>query len=334
VHKKKPLSLTTVNWTGPAQQEFSPEFIAEAKGFFTQQGITTVTNLINLDSPAQWVAIVLSGSANFMQGSSSVITAVQTGAPMRAVAMTEAPTIQDIGITSAFASAHRIPTRGNTEAQVLLQFKALRGTHITIATPNSTTNAYDWLVVFGHKYGLSVGINAPNDDINIFVAGGAANATAAIEAGKVDAIGEDPPFPLPNMVIMPLWKLPPANISAGNYVDTTISMIHQHPDTVQAVVTALTEAAEFVKTHPNQAFDAIQGAYSAYLLTPSEQLTLFKDYSSVAWLMYPTRNAYNAEALIVNESQAQYGAQITIPYTSFVVPRFAAAALKQLHLSY
>jgi ABC-type nitrate/sulfonate/bicarbonate transport system substrate-binding protein len=255
---------------------------------------------------------------------------------MRAIAMTETPTESIIAVNASYAAAHNIPTVNNTTNQVVAQFKALKGTHITVATSNTTSNAYDWLIDLGKKYGLTAGVNAPSDDINIFPAGGAAIADSALASGKVDAIAASPPDPpSPPTILIPYYKIPPANGTAGNYVLTTISMMQQHADVVQAVVTALAEAIELTIAHPQTAFNAVQASYgSVYGFTSSEDLTLFHAYADVANLVYPSKSGYDNEVFMVNEAQAAYGAQMTIPYSKFVVTKFAAAALKHLGLTY
>jgi NitT/TauT family transport system substrate-binding protein len=324
----KKLSMSSVTMVAGSSPSNALLFIALHQGFFKKLGLN-VTWLNATTSASSATAIVVSGGAQFLLNDAPpTILAVQKGAALRAVFEAGTGVVQDIAINSTFAAAHHIPAVAKTEAAALKQFKALKGSHITLAVSNTGSQSYYDLVTLAKLYGLKMG---PNGDFTVTTLGTPAALVAAINAGKVDGIVNAPPTTAqPNTISIPLYLIPPVTIAAGLPVATTTEMIKDHPDVVQAVVTGLTEAMYYVKSHPGQAEQDARETIEGAGVTPTSFQASYPSESGSFKTPLITKAAYAAELELVNDASP---APLTLSYSQFVVPTFFNKAVKQLGTS-
>jgi hypothetical protein len=185
-----------------------------------------------------------------------------------------------------------------------------------------------------HKEGLTYGVDEPNADVDIKIDGSQANTTADYNSGKAQAIANNLPSSLlPDATQIHLYNLAPGSAAAGIYFSTLTTMIQQHPDTVQAAVTALTQASEYAITHEAKATSVASTYLAQYgYPDPSEDRVIFlQGYDQFAALSLPTKQAFQDEITEVEFGQGQI---VTETWSAFCVDRFAITALKQLHLAF
>ena len=332
--KKKPLSLSAVTAVCPQSPVCAPLLLAQSRGYFGSQGLNVTLQPNSLTPPSN-IALLISGNTQFLQAQpGGAIPAAQQGAPIRAVAETMEGASYQIAIASSVAAADGIPSASNTAADVNKQIAALKGTHLVIADLGTTTDSYNWVVYELRAHGLTVGVNAPNDDVNLNVINSLPLQLAEFNSGQVHAFADPLPYTyVPNVTIINLNKFPITAKADEQSLITTTSMIGQHPDTVQAMVTAVTEALQFMKTHRSQGEQIVGPQLAQFGYTdPSEQAVLYyQAFLPFASLAYPAKAAYNAEVTLIGVGQP--GA-ITETWSQFTYAKFATEALKVLHLTF
>lgn len=324
----KTLSLSSVTVVAGSSPSNALLFIAQRQGFFKKLGLNV--NWLNATTSASSAtAIVVSGAAQFLLNDAPpTILAVQKGAPLRAVFEAGTGVVQDIAINSAVAKAHHIPAVAKSGAAALKQFEALKGSHITLAVSDTASQSYYDVVTLAKLHGLKIG---PNGDFNVTTLGTPAALVAAINAGKVDGIVNAPPTTAqPNTITIPLYLIPPVTIAAGLPVATTTAMIKDHPDVVQAVVTAMTEAMYYVKSHPAQAENDARQTIEAVGVKPASFQAAYPSESGSFKIPQITNAGYAAELELINDASSD---PLTLSYSGFVVPTFFNQAVKQLGAS-
>jgi ABC-type nitrate/sulfonate/bicarbonate transport system substrate-binding protein len=331
--RKKQLSMTDITFIGPPSQTFAAVWIAQARGFFRSLGISSVTNLQTTQASQQSLAEMLSGNAQFLLSIvSTPLIAIQQGAPLRVVAMPQLSSSSGLAISTAFAQAHNIPSANSTAKEVLAQVRALKGTHITVATSSISAQIAEWVDQILSQLGLSEGAGKPDDDLNWILTGSTTASVTALDAGKATGLASTlPTIDQPNTIIVPLWKLPEFQKSAGIYLSTTTPMIQQHSDTVQAVVTALTEGSLYAISHAKQAEAIVaQGLSQDGFTDPGEQQTLFqqgwRQFLPPDAFLYPDKSSYNRGVQITN---AVPTVVLTLPWAGAVVTKFSVTALHE-----
>ena len=329
--KAKPLSLSNVTVaSGPNAVEGST-FFAISEGIFAKFGLNVTFLNVNSGAAAV-VATLIGGSAQFATtGATSEIAAANAGGPLRALLIPSVGGPQQLAVTQSFAAAHNIPSKGTTVNQAIAQVKALKGTHAVIANSSVTSNSYAWLLVALRRYGLTYGAGCSTCDINLTFTGTVPNEVAALKASKVDGIGNVPPTTTqPNTVVIQYGKVPPLNTTIANYDTTTITMIQQHPDTVQAFVDALVYAQDIWRpAHKAKAEADIEAVLVANGSAMSDAIYATKIQEQYFKNPFPTRAEYNNT---INSYNVSTVPPITLPYSTFVVTRFAANSLKKFHL--
>jgi NitT/TauT family transport system substrate-binding protein len=300
------------------------ELTGLAKGYFADEGLTVSPS--RTTSGSTDVALLVSGSVQFMLGGSAAIIAKQAGAPVKVIMAVNKGSDETLDVSKKFASAHNIPqTAATTPAQVNSQLEALKGSHITIGVTNTTGDGYNYLAAALRSRGLTIG---PGEDVNIISTGGAPQLVAAYETGKIDAFSITPPYTArPDSVQIPLSLVTPDSGSAFFYVLTTDAMISQHPDTVQAFINAMVKSWQFATTSPAQAEAAAAPLYAKYngTYTPAQIQTVFqqlsKDWSSVELSTSEFASTLNIVKL------AQPSQKLTVTYADTVDNTFVEKAL-------
>jgi NitT/TauT family transport system substrate-binding protein len=300
------------------------ELAGLAKGYFTDEGLTVSPT--RTTSGSSDVALLVSGSVQFLLGGSAAIIAKQAGAPVKVIMAINKGSDETLDISSKFAAAHNIPqTQATTPAQVNAQIAALKGTHITIGVTNTTGDGYNYLAAALKSHDITIG---PGKDVDIISTGGAPQLVAAYETGKIDAFSITPPYTArPDSVQIPLSLVTPDSGSAFFYLLTTDSMISQHPDTVQAFVDAMVKSWKFATTDPTAAEAAAAPGYDKYIgtYTPAQISTIYqqlsKDWSSV--VLSPSEFASTLKVV----GLAQPTQKLTVAYADTVDNTFVEKAL-------
>jgi hypothetical protein len=190
-----------------------------------------------------------------------------------------------------------------------------------------------WFIGLSRKLGLTVGLNGsnPSADVNVTTLGSVPNEVAGYLSGKVPAFMNIPPNTIqPNSVVIPFADLPPLTNVVGNYFMTTIAMIQQHRDTVQAVVNAMTDAtAVYLVKSPKKSKQAVQSDLLANGTTTSVFEYVYEQARLDWHTPYPTLSAFNQSLAVYN---IPVKTPFTVNYRTFVNQQFAKNAYATLHL--
>jgi hypothetical protein len=248
--------------------------------------------------------------------------------------MAERGSAQEVCINAATAAAKGIPSSGNSEKGAIAQLMALKGSHLTIAESSTSSTSYSWLVTIARSHGLTVGTGGTANDINVTTVGSVPAEIAAQASGKVDGFGGIPPNTVQNgTIVIPLWRIPPALNSAGQYLTTVTTMIQQHADTVQALVTGYMQGSMYLNAHPAGAEKIFASLWATTagggITSPEQQEYLFSDFAPLLKNPYPSKASYANALALVNGAQTS---PITLAYSTFMAPRFIQTAGKQLNI--
>lgn len=323
-----PLSLSSVK-SIVASGDPMIELAGLGKGYFTDEGLTVSPT--RTTSGSSDVALLVSGSVQFMLGGSAAMIAKQAGAPVKVIMAVNKSSDETLVISDKAAAAHGIPTTASTPAEATAQLAALKNSHLTIGVTNTTGDGYNYLAAALKAHGLTIG---SGKDVNIVSTGGAPQLVAAYTTGKLDGMSITPPYTSqPNSVQIPLSLITPDSNSAFFYVLTTDSMIASHPDTVQAFVNAMVKSWQFATTDPTAAEAAAEPLYNQYIGTNTSakiQLIfqqLSKDWSSVVL----SQDEFNSTLQVVE--LAQPSQKMTITFADTVDNTFVNKALSNLGIS-
>ena len=169
--------------------------------------------------------------------------------------------VQQIAITSSVAAKMKIPATATTAAEVTAQIKALKGTHIKLATTSKSGNSYIILQTILHQYGLTTG---PGGDVTVETEPSSSVQISLLKSGQVDGIVDSPPVTTQaGTTVIELDKVPPVSGAlSGSSCPPRRAMVSQHPDTVQAFVRAVTQGAEWMQSHPSQIVKVLTPMYA------------------------------------------------------------------------
>jgi ABC-type nitrate/sulfonate/bicarbonate transport system substrate-binding protein len=332
---KKHLSLSSITLSAPEVPASEVNWVAQFQGFFKDQGLD-ITFQPGASNAAQ-IASILAGSAQFIVNSPvSDLPAVQQGGPLRGIFQVNLDAPGEFVLTQAAATQYGVPSTGNSEAGALKQLTALKGSHISVGISNATSSSYGQLLYLAEQHGLTGGISCSTCDLNFQSVGTTAAMTAGIQANKLQSITNVPPVTvIPSStptVTIEIWRIPPETQLAADYMLTTSSMIAQHPDTVQAVVTAMLQAMFFIKAHPNQAEKDLATGLTNYasITSPEEQEYLFSDYQGFFHSPYPAKKYFDVAVAMSNVTLPTPN---TVTYSQFVVTKFVTKAAALLHVN-
>jgi ABC-type nitrate/sulfonate/bicarbonate transport system substrate-binding protein len=247
-HKTKRLSLSSINvYGGTGGTDFLAYWSAQAQGYYKKQGLN-VTFVNTTATGAGMITLLVSGTADFIvAGAFPVAAAISAGGTMKSIFAGGYGPPDEIAINSTYAAAHNIPS----SSSALAQLHALKGTHITIATTNTSATAYVNLIYAATEAGLTIGVNDPNADVDVVLAGTLGNLTAGLASGKFVAIDNSPPTTVvAGTIEVQGWKVPSLRAQPTAVLTATDAMIKAHRDTVQALVTASTQGWQYALRHP------------------------------------------------------------------------------------
>ena len=335
----KKLSMTNVTVAAGPNTANGPLFIALPAGsnVFKRYGLN-VTWLNTTSGAVSSITTLLAGSAQFTSdGASAQVQSVQNGAPIRALAEIGVGGPQQIDISAQAAANHHISTNGSTGAKALAQFMALKGSHLNLAVSSLSSNAYYWFNAAAQAHGITTDFTQGGSaDVNIVQVGSVPNQVTAFLSGKVDGLINVPPYTLqPGSVQIQFGRVAPLPSVVTNYLATTIQMIQQHPDTVQAFVNAIYAASRYPvqQTHAKAAAGDLYRMLANYNATPdpAQQAVLYK-VSEPYWggvNPFPSQRDFKTSVGVYNRTLKT---PFTVPYSVFVVSHFAATAAKLFNL--
>ena len=156
---------------------YLPFFIAQAKGYFDQEGIDLNTVYMQGGNPT--VAAVMSGDAQFGAASYPVIVpAVQKGSPLMAFAVLQTADTVIVTISKAVEAKHPFTSKTKLDDRL----RILKGLKIGITSPGSGADLTARLLL------KRAGLNPDTDAQLVPLQATPAAMVAALKAGLVDAV--------------------------------------------------------------------------------------------------------------------------------------------------
>jgi NitT/TauT family transport system substrate-binding protein len=323
----KSLSLTNVTVVGNFATGFAPLWVAQSEGYFKAQGLNVTLKDLNTGGATGAVTALLGGTGQFLvvaAGATSL--AVSGGAPIKAVMQSDFAPIQQIAITSSVAAKAGIAASATTAAGTEAQLKALKGSHIKLATTSKSGNSYIILQAVLHQYGLSTGAGG---DVTVETEPSSSVQISLLKSGQVDGIVNAPPVTTQaGTALIELDKVPPVSEALSDLVSTTSTMVSQHPDTVQAFVRAVTQGAQWIQAHPSQVVTALSPLYQADGITDSATVSYLatEQAAHIGPSRVITESAYNNTVAMGN--LANPATPVKASFASWIDNTFAENAEK------
>lgn len=328
------LSMSTVSYQASSNNvETLTGYVAEAEGFYKQQGLTV--NYLDKSSANvdQTIAGLLSGSYQFANEIVTSAMAADKQDELSQVMAIDDGAEQEVTIAASTADALHITTPASP-ADTAAQFKKLKGSHLTVAVTGFTAGTYNNLITVCQQEGLTCKQNTPSADINILSAGSAANQVAGLSAGHYQAIAAGIPIALqPSSVSLNMGDIALCDDAAFFGIITTSSFIKAHPDTVQAFVNAQVEAWNWTKKNPDQAralLVKMEGEIND-LTNTSTINTIFTDFQKYYQTPLLLQQAFTDAETILNTGQPT--SKVTLKFSDFNDPSFVTKAVSQLHVT-
>jgi NitT/TauT family transport system substrate-binding protein len=219
-----------------------PFAVAQAKGFFQQQGVD-ITGILSSDGGGTTIRTLVNGNLVYGEANpSAVVIAIQQGADLRIVS-------DNVQTVDEFVWAVKPDSPIRTPADI-------KGKKIGYTNPRSTSQALSVLIL--QKLGLKP------EDAELVKTGGFGEGIVALDLGAVDIT----PIPEPlwslnkgkyRAVIMASSFLPPLDNVVGV---STSKAIAAYPDKIKAIIRARRQAVEFIYANPNESADIIAKAYN------------------------------------------------------------------------
>lgn len=323
----KSLSLTNVTVVGNFATGFAPLWVAQSEGYFKAQGLNVTLKDLNTGGATGAVTALLGGTGQFLvvaAGATSL--AVSGGAPIKAVMQSDFAPIQQIAITSSVAAKAGIAASATTAAGTEAQLKALKGSHIKLATTSKSGNSYIILQAVLHQYGLTTGAGG---DVTVETEPSSSVQISLLKSGQVDGIVNAPPVTTQaGTALIELDKVPPVSAALSDLVSTTSSMVSQHPDTVQAFVRAVTQGAQWIQSNPSQVVAALSPLYQADGITDSATVSYLatEQAAHIGPSRVITESAYNNTVAMGN--LANPATPVKASFASWIDNTFAENAEK------
>jgi NitT/TauT family transport system substrate-binding protein len=323
----KSLSLTNVTVVGNFATGFAPLWVAQSEGYFKAQGLNVTLKDLNTGGATGAVTALLGGTGQFLvvaAGATSL--AVSGGAPIKAVMQSDFAPIQQIAITSSAAAKAGIAASATTAAGTEAQLKALKGSHIKLATTSKSGNSYIILQAVLHQYGLTTGAGG---DVTVETEPSSSVQISLLKSGQVDGIVNAPPVTTQaGTALIELDKVPPVSEALSDLVSTTSSMVSQHPDTVAAFVRAVTQGAQWIQSNPSQVVAALSPLYQADGITDSATVSYLatEQAAHIGPSRVITESAYNNTVAMGN--LANPATPVKASFASWIDNTFAENAEK------
>ncbi|HZP96397.1 MAG TPA: ABC transporter substrate-binding protein [Candidatus Limnocylindria bacterium] len=327
----KPLSMSTVILTANFNSTLELYYIADAEGFFKQQGLTDMRQEGFGTQGADQIALLLGGHAQFINiGTSLLMNAAASGSPIVSVMNVAHSGSVAVVLNPKIAADKHIPTANKSAADAIAQVKALKGTKLKIGTPSATGDNFSDAATVFKANGLTLG---PDGDVDLQALGGTSNMLAGYKAGKIDGyVLTAPQTFVADAVTIPLYLVPPLAGTAFVQLATTKDMIQNHADVVQAVVNSYLRAAQFATKNPAKSLADVKPLYEAAgVKDEATQKQVFDQTASELGTPANTRAMFD-EALALAGYTAK--SPLKLDFTAFVDNRFVNAGIKSLGLPY
>ena len=241
----------TIAVGGKASIYYLPLTIAEAKGYFKDEGLTV--EIVDFAGGSQSLRAVVGGSADVVSGAFEHTINLQASKQyFRAfVLQGRAPAIA-VGVATAKAGAYRSPAD-------------LKGMKIGVSAPGSSTNMVA-------NYVLAKGGLKPSD-VSFVGVGTASGALAALRTGQIDAISNvDPVMTMLEQkgdvkIIADTRTLKGTQLLFGGPMPAASlyapeEFIARNPKTVQALTNAMVRALKWLQTAgPSDIINTVPDAY-------------------------------------------------------------------------
>ena len=241
----------TIAVGGKASIYYLPLTIAEAKGYFKDEGLTV--EIVDFAGGSQSLRAVVGGSADVVSGAFEHTINLQASKQyFRAfVLQGRAPAIA-VGVATAKAGAYRSPAD-------------LKGMKIGVSAPGSSTNMVA-------NYVLAKGGLKPSD-VSFVGVGTASGALAALRTGQIDAISNvDPVMTMLEQkgdvkIIADTRTLKGTQLLFGGPMPAASlyapeEFISRNPKTVQALTNAMVRALKWLQTAgPSDIINTVPDAY-------------------------------------------------------------------------
>jgi len=219
-----------------------PFAVAQAKGFFKQQGVD-ITGILSSDGGGTTIRTLVNGNLVYGEANpSAVVIAIQQGADLKIVS-------DNVQTVDEFIWAVKPDSPIKTPADI-------KGKKIGYTNPRSTSQALSVLIL--QKLGLKP------TDAELVKTGGFGEGIVALDLGAVDIA------PIPE----PLWSLSKgkyrAVIVASNFLPpldnvvgvTTAKALATRGDTIKAIIRARRQAVDYIYAHPDESAEIIAKAYN------------------------------------------------------------------------
>jgi ABC-type nitrate/sulfonate/bicarbonate transport system substrate-binding protein len=317
---------TKVTIGGAYKADFGLVWIAKQQGFFQQQGIDVTTfDTSGVDANATMSAFLGGQFPIIDVAAPTEMFAKQSGGHLHAIMAMDTGEQIEVTINNAAARAAGVTLSGDPTQELT----ALKGSHLSIAVTSKSSPAYNNLIAELKTHGLSIG---PGADVNVQTVGSISAQVAGLKAGKLAAAASTPPsIPvIPNTTVINLGRITPLSQSVGQYLCVADAYAAAHPKTVQAVVTAITQAWNYAHQHPAQAEKLISSLDKINGVTdPAEVHTLFTDSSGYWRTPVMEQSGFDSAVHTVNLAQSQ---GLTLTYSDFADPHYVQQAVRQLHV--
>ncbi|MFF4779231.1 ABC transporter substrate-binding protein [Microtetraspora fusca] len=240
-----------------ANLQYSAAYVADKKGYLKEEKINAKT--VELGGGSETLQALAGGSIDAAATTfAAVVTAVNKGAPLVAIASTANRNTADIGIRS-----DKAPAAG---ADLETAIRALKGLRVAVTSPGSGSDQTLRYLV------KSSGLD-PDKDLSIVATGGASETVAAFARGSVDAFVIGPPASYiaaeqgDGEVALKLASgVAPSldNLLYGTIV-TSERTLAEKRNPLRCYVRAIDKAVRYIHDHPAEAGDLLRPQFEGQM---------------------------------------------------------------------
>jgi NitT/TauT family transport system substrate-binding protein len=304
---------------------YTPFYVAQAKGFFREQGLEVVSS----DVPGiQELAVLANDEAQFAPGTSFAILSAAKGRNLVSVAAIVNETAVDLVLSNAAMQKANIhPTD-----PIAQRLKALHGMRIGMSSIGSGTDSFVRYVL--PRYGVQ-----PDKDVTLVTFGSCVEMLAAMQHKSVDGFLCAPPAPQ-QAELLGLGKVL-FSATAGDVPDVRGGLylsyfgkpefIKNNPNTVQAFVNGFTKGLRYIHAHPDEAA-TITAKYN-----PGLAPELFNKTFSLFLKAFPETAVIETQSMagemaVVGATNPTIGALVKkVDVNALIDNTFAVRAAAQIH---
>ncbi|WP_329454858.1 ABC transporter substrate-binding protein [Streptomyces sp. NBC_01497] len=251
---------------------FTTADVAQQKGYFAKEGVTTKQELLGGSSTA--FAALQSGSVQFVMASSTALLSAKTkNVPLQAVASLDYGVSLQLAASKSWATQHHLSTKQPLKSVM----RSLTGATLGVVSTTDLTY-YHYLM---KQAGLS------QDQFKTITIKTQAAALAALQHGQIDAILLSPPNSYfaqaqgQARIVATLHSVPVLRKMTYDVLVVASSFAKAHPDVVRSVATALARADNTMAQHPESVLDVERAHYprmsDAVLLQSLKYVTFAPD---------------------------------------------------------